>query len=88
MRGNFRGSCLKQDEFLNTTGGVLNIYIVYELDSNFNNFDPALENCLLGAVKLTKNADIDKYKYFEYGIRFDARGTFSFPDGSFANFWS
>ena len=40
---------------------------------------PTLENCLFGAVKLTKNTDIDKYKYSGYGIRFDRRGTFSFP---------
>ena len=52
------------------------IYIVYELESNLNNFDPALENCLFGAVKLIKNADIDKYKYSRYGI--------GFPDSSFA----
>ena len=34
-------------------------------------------------VKLTKNADIDKYKYSGYGIGFDRRGTFSFPTGKF-----
>ena len=31
-----------------------------------------------GAVKLVKNADIDKYKYSGYGIRFDIKGTFGF----------
>ena len=36
-----------------------------------------------GAVKLTKNADFDKYKYSGYGIGFDRRGTFSFPTGGF-----
>ena len=40
---------------------------------------PTLENCLFGAVSLTKNADIDKYGYSEYGIRFDRHGSFSFP---------
>ena len=34
--------------------------MVYELNSNLNNFDNTLENCFFGAVKLTKNADIDK----------------------------
>ena len=29
---------------------------------------PTLVNCLFGAVSLTKNADIDKYKYSDYGI--------------------
>ena len=37
-----------------------------------------LENCLFGAVSLTKNADIDKYKYSGYGIGFDRHGSFSF----------
>ena len=61
----------------------LNIYIVYELSSNLNNFNLTFENCLFGAVRLTKNADIDKYKYTGYGIGFDSKETFLFPDGSF-----
>ena len=36
---------------------------------------------MLGAFKLTKNSDIDKYKYFGYGIRLDRKGKFSFGDG-------
>ena len=40
---------------------------------------PTLENCLFGAVTLTKNADIDKYIYSGYGIGFDRHGSFSFP---------
>ena len=35
-----------------------------------------LVNCLFGAVSLTKNADIDKYKYSGYGIGFDRHGRF------------
>ena len=38
-----------------------------------------MTNALLGAVKLTKNADIDKYKYFGYGIGFDCHHYFSHP---------
>ena len=38
-----------------------------------------LVNCLFGAISLTKNADIDKYKYSGYGIGFDRHGSFSFP---------
>ena len=42
-------------------GRIVNIYIVYEITDNFNvSSYPTLENCLFGAVKLTKNADIDK----------------------------
>ena len=63
---------------------VLNIYIVYELSSNLNYIDPSLESCLFSAVRLTKTANIDKDNYLGYGIGFDARGTFSFPVGSFA----
>ena len=37
-----------------------------------------MENCLFGAVTLTKNADIDKYGYSGYGIGFDRKGEFSF----------
>ena len=36
---------------------------------------------LNGAVTLTKIANTDKYS--EHGIRFDRRGTFSFPSGGF-----
>ena len=63
---------------------TVNIYIVYDIDSNRNNFYPTLGSCLSGAIKLTKNSDIDKYKYSVYGIGFDTRGTFSFPGGTFA----
>ena len=36
---------------------------------------------MLGAVKLTKNPDIDKCKYSGYGIGFDRKGKFSFGNG-------
>ena len=77
----FNGSCLKQDKITYTHGTIVNIYIVFKLSLNLKNFDLALEKCLFGAVKVTKNADIDKYKYSGYGIRFAARGTFLFPSG-------
>ena len=35
-----------------------------------------MENFLFGAVNLTKNADISKYKYSGHGIGFDRKGTF------------
>ena len=59
---------------------VVNIYIVYEISKSINISDyPTLENCLFGAVSLTKKADIDKYGYSGYGIGFDSYGSFSFP---------
>ena len=33
---------------------------------------------------MTKDNDIDKYEYSGYGIGFDSRGSFLFPDGNFA----
>ena len=36
---------------------------------------------MFGAVSLTKNPDIDQYKYSGYGIGFDRKGTFSFGNG-------
>ena len=84
IRVKFTGGCLKQPKISYTHGKVVNIYIVYELGaSSSHNNDPTLKNCLFGAVTLTKNADIDKYRYSGYGIGFDRRGSFSFPGGRF-----
>ena len=78
-RVEFNGSCLKQDKVTYNHGKIVNIYIVYEISKNYNiSSYPTLENCLFGAVNLTKNADIDQYKYSGYGIGFDRKGEFSF----------
>ena len=83
-RVQFTRSCLKQPNFTFTHKKIVNIYIVYELRaSSSNSGDSRLKNCLFGAVTLTKNADIDKYRYSGYGIGFDRRGSFSFPGGRF-----
>ena len=83
-RVQFTRSCLKQPNFTFTHKKVVNIYIVYELGASSSHInDPTLKNCLFGAVTLTKNADIDKYRYSGYGIGFDRRGSFSFPGGGF-----
>ena len=82
----FNGGCLKQYKITYNHQKIVSIYIVYDLKSALNsNDDFTLENCLFGAVKLTKNADVDKYKYFGYGIGFDGKGVFSHPTGSFGN---
>ena len=68
-RAKFSGSCLKQDKTTYNNGKIVNIYIVYEISKNYNiNSYPTLENCLFGAVSLTKHADIDQCKYSGYGI--------------------
>ena len=60
------------------------MYIVYEISKNYNiSSYPTLENYLFGAVSLTKNADIDRYKYSGYGIGFDRKGELSFGGRGF-----
>ena len=85
IRVKFTVICLKQSNKLTYPHGkVLNIYIVYELGaSSSSNSDPTLKICLFGAATLTKNADIEKYKYSGYGIGFDRRSSFSFPGRGF-----
>ena len=54
---------MKQGKIAYTHGNIVNIYIVYELNSTLNNFDTILENCLFGSVRLTKNTEIDNNRY-------------------------
>ena len=73
-----------QDKSTINHKNVINIYVVCELGaSSSNNNDLIIKNCLFGAVTLTKNSDIDKYRYSGYGIGFDRRSSFSFPGGGF-----
>ena len=85
IRVKFSGSCLNQNKVTYTHGKIVNIYTVYEINKKDNTVisDPTLENCLSGAVTLTKNADIDKYKYSGYGIGFNRKGSFSFQSGEY-----
>ena len=81
------GSSLKQDKIMYPHGTIVKIYIVYEINNKFNlSSYQALENFLFGAVSLNKNNDIDKYKHFGYGIRFDRKEEFSFGNGFGRNF--
>ena len=82
----FDMSCLKQDKVTFNHGKIVNIYIVYEIIriANINgnrNSNLTVQNALFGAVSLTKNADVNKYKYSGYGIAFDRTSSFSFPGG-------
>ena len=90
IRVKFNGNCLKQSNKSNcqmiscTHQKIVNIYIVYEINVHTTNYNyPMLENCLFGALTLTKNADIDKYGYSGYGIGFERKGSFSFPGGGY-----
>ena len=76
----FSGSLLKQDKSTYTHRKIVNIYIVYEINKKDRKkilskkeriSDSTLENCLFGAVLLTKNVNIDKYGYSGYGTGFN-----------------
>ena len=70
---------MKQNKLGYTRGTVVNIYIVYELKNRrVNSPDFTFQNCLFGAVKITKTADTSNYKYSGYGICFDGESDFSF----------
>ena len=73
-RTEFRESCLKQDKASFIHRNMVNLLIVYELDtcSRGLNTKFTLSDCLFRAVKLTKNADSDKFRYSDYGIGFIA----------------
>ena len=74
IRIKFDGSFLNQFPPTILCGDVVNVYIVYEITSDYKDIK---KNCLFGSVKLTKNADIDKYGYSGYGIGFDRETSFS-----------
>ena len=77
-RVKFNGGCLKQDKISFDHGKIVNIYIVYETERSVNiSSYPTLENCLFGAVKLTKHVDVDQYKYSGYSIGFSRKGSYS-----------
>ena len=74
-RVKFNGSCLTQDKATYNHGTIVNIYIVCEISKNYNiSSYPTLENCLFGAVSLTKHVDIDQYIYSGCDIGFDRKG--------------
>ena len=78
----FNKDCLKQEKITFDHGKTVNIYIAYEIERivNISSY-PTLENCLFGAVKLTKHVYIDQHKYSGYGIGFDSKGFSSHPSG-------
>ena len=78
VRLKFTGSILQQKRVTYNHKKVVNIYVVYEI-INFHGINsyPTLTNAIFGAVNLSKNADIDKYKYSGYGIGFDGKEFYS-----------
>ena len=84
---NFAESCLINDN-VSAFRKVINQYISDILDtwSRDLNTNFTLGNCLFGAMKLTKNADPDKYGCSGYGTGFNARLQFSLLGSSWGNF--
>ena len=72
----FNGHCLINNIYIPKK--VINIYISYTLNQWLRNLntDFTLNNWLFRSVKLTKNADPDKYKYSSWTIRFNSRQNF------------
>ena len=81
---NFNVNCLIKNT-ISIPKKVINLYISYMLGPQLRNLnkDFTLGNDLFGSLKLTKNADLDKYKYSSYGIGFDSSSEFLLPDGSY-----
>ena len=77
----FVGSLLTQDKITYNHGKIVNIYIVYRLTSTITS-DITLENCLFGAVRITKVLKINTYS--GYGITFDSGGSFPYPSGGYS----
>ena len=80
---NFNGYCLINN--ISILKKAINLlYIFFTLSPQLLNLntDFTLRNCLFRSVKLTKNADLDKYNYSGYSIGFDSRSEFLFPDRS------
>ena len=76
---------MQQPKVSYTHWKVVNIYIVYELGaSSPYRDDPTLKNSFFVKVILTKNVDIDKYQYSGYGIGFDRKSSFAFPNRRFS----
>ena len=61
---NFNGHCLINNN-ISIPKKVIKLYTSYIINEWLRNLNTyfILKNCLFGSVKLTKNADSDKYKY-------------------------
>ena len=88
---NFKTQCLIKKKIF-FPKQLINLYISYtpgpqlvKLKTNF-----ILCNCLFGSPKVTKNANLDKYKYTGYSIGFHSRSEFLVPYVSYGEnaIWS
>ena len=67
IRVKFNGSCLKQDQPILLYGGIVNVYIFYEITNNFN----------VSSYPTLESGDIGKYGYSNYGIEFGRKWFFN-----------
>ena len=74
----FKETCLKQDKANSTPKNVINLFMVYELDTWSQDLytDFTFKNYLFESVKLTKNGDPSRYYYSGNGIGFDSCSLF------------
>ena len=80
----FDGGGLKQDKITYAHGKKVNIYIVYNLESNLSSFNITLKDFLYGEVMINKSSShVNKYQLLGYGIGYNSRGIFSHPSGTF-----
>ena len=81
MSVNLNGQYFKQSRVVYPHGSVVNIYIVYKLDTinSLRNTAYIIQNALFVAVNITEDAtDSDNNMYSGYGICFDEGSFFSF----------
>ena len=81
---NFNGQFLIKNN-ISIPKKVINLYISYTLGPQLRSLNTyfTLGNCLFKSAKLTKNADLVKYKYTCHEIGFDSRSELLFTDGSY-----
>ena len=72
MSVKFSGNYVKENKSIYPVKPVVNIYIVYNLDpiNNTRNTDFTAQNCLFGAVKLTKDGNTSNDQYQGEGGEF------------------
>ena len=86
IKVSFDRTCLRHDKVTFNHRKMVNIYIAYKIIryANINgnrNSNLTVQHAFFGAVSLTKNADVNKYKYSGYGIALGRTSSFSFPGG-------
>ena len=83
IRLRFDGSILRRNAHTSLVA-IANFYMVYRLSPRIISSNIVLKDCLFGKIKMTKNADTDKYKYEGHSICFDSTVEFTHQEGNMA----